>query len=142
MAPRESPTSCASRLGRIHPASASARSYRGVGRHIGWPVGLAIAAGIKSDAAEALFAEIGQLRLVDARVDDRPGRQGHHRFRAVAVDLVVDLHAIALDKTALAGQFCASHHLFDEPASALRTRSADPPQSLAYRRAFLSKPSK
>ena len=74
-----------------------------IGRHVGRPVGFAVAAAVVGDAAEAL-AEVGQLRLVDARVDDAPGRQEHHRFRAVAVDLVVELHAVAFDKSVLARQ--------------------------------------
>jgi hypothetical protein len=47
-----------SRLGRIHHGERVRHVViEGVGRHIRRPVGLAIAAGIKSDAAEAL-AEI------------------------------------------------------------------------------------
>ena len=73
-----------------------------VGGDVRRPVGLAVAARIEGDAAEAL-AEIGQLRLVDARVHDAPGRQEHHGLRAVAVDLVVDLDAVALDEPFLVG---------------------------------------
>ena len=77
-----------------------------VGGHLGGPVGLAVAPAVEGDAAEAL-AEVGQLRLVDARVDDAPGRQEHHRLRAVAVDLVVELHAVAFDEPFLGRQLCA-----------------------------------
>ena len=41
-------------------------------------VGLAVAAAVVGDAAKAL-AEIGDLRLVGARMDDRPRRHEHHR---------------------------------------------------------------
>ncbi len=103
---------CVSRFGGIHDRERVRHVLlQRIGRHIRRPVGLAVAAGIEGDAAEAL-AEIRQLRLVDPRVDNRPGRQEHHGFRAVAVDLVVDLHAVPIDKTAFAGQFCTHHITF------------------------------
>ena len=79
-----------------------------IGGRIHRLVGLAVAAWIEGDAAEAL-AEVGQLRLVDARVHDAPRRQEHHRLGPVAIDLVVDLDAVALGKAVLARQFCAHH---------------------------------
>ena len=77
-----------------------------VGRHVFRPVGLAVAAAVIGDAAEAL-AEVGQLRLVDARMDDHPGRHEDHRLGPVAVDLVMQLHAVAFDESFLGGQLCA-----------------------------------
>ena len=66
-------------------------------------IGAAVAARIEGDAAEAL-AEIGQLRLVDAGMHNAPWRQEHHGLRAVAVDLVADLDAIARGEPLLARQ--------------------------------------
>ena len=77
-----------------------------VGRHLVRPVGLAVAAAVIGDAAEAL-AEIGQLRLVDARMDDRPGRHEEHCLGAVAIDLVMQLHAVAFDESFVGRQLCA-----------------------------------
>ena len=77
-----------------------------VGRHVFRPVGLAVAAAVIGDAAEAL-AEVRQLRLVDARMDDHPGRHEDHRLGPVAVDLVMQLHAVAFDESFLGGQLCA-----------------------------------
>ena len=67
------------------------------------PIRPAIATPVERDAAKA-FAEVGELRLVDARVDDAPRRQKEHRLGATPVDLVVELHAITFDETVLVGQ--------------------------------------
>jgi hypothetical protein len=67
-------------------------------------VGLAVTARVVGNAAEAL-TEVRQLRLIDARVDDAPGRQEDHRLGAVAEHLVVELDALTVDEPFSAGQF-------------------------------------
>ncbi len=65
-------------------------------------VRLAVAAPVEGDDAE-MTCEVGDLRLPVARVDDRPGREQQQRRVAVAVDLVEDAHAVALDVALLVG---------------------------------------
>ena len=60
------------------------------------PVGLAVAAPVEGHHA-AVAREVGDLRLPVARVDDRPGRQEQDGRLALAVDLVEDPDAVALD---------------------------------------------
>ena len=50
-----------------------------------------------------MAGEVRDLRLPVARVDDRPGRQQQDRRLALAVDLVEDAHAVALDEALLVG---------------------------------------
>ena len=71
------------------------------------PVRLAVTATVIGDAAEA-FAEIRQLRLVNPRVSEAPGRQEDHGLRSVAVNLVMELHAIAINESFLVG--CLGAH--------------------------------
>jgi hypothetical protein len=56
----------------------------------------AVAARIERHRAE-VAREVGDLRLPQARVDERPARQEQHRRLAVAVGLPEDAHAVALD---------------------------------------------
>ena len=66
------------------------------------------------------------------------GGRKTHRLRAVAVDLVVELHAVAFDESFLVGQLCA-HGITSslEPRFGHADEVADPPQRLAHRRALL-----
>src|SRR6476620_5918454 len=77
-----------------------------IGGEISGPIGLAISAAVISDAAKPL-AEVGQLSFVDARVNNGPRWKKDYSFRAVAVNLVVDLHSVAFDEAFLLGQFRA-----------------------------------
>jgi hypothetical protein len=125
-AQRQAHEDCVSRFGGVHDGQGVRHVVvHRIGRDIRRPVRLAVAAAVEGDAAEAL-AEIRQLRLVDPRMDDRPGRQEHHRFRAVAVDLVVDLDAVAIDKTAFAGQLCTHHVTFSTGRPRHRGRDRRP----------------
>ena len=84
------------RLRRIHDRERVGHAIvQRIGRRVVRPVALAVAQRVVGDAAEA-FAEIRDLRLVDARMDDAPGRQEHHGLRALTVDLVMDAVAVAL----------------------------------------------
>ena len=76
-----------------------------VRRHFSRPVGFAIAAAIVSHAAKSV-AEVRQLRLVHARMNDAPRRHEDHGLRTIAVDLIVELHAIAFGKPLLIRQLC------------------------------------
>ena len=77
-----------------------------IGGDVVGPIGLAVAASVIGDAPEAL-AEIGELRLVDARMNDAPGRQEDDRLGAVAVSLPIELHAAAVDEAMLARELRA-----------------------------------
>jgi AcrR family transcriptional regulator len=62
---------CLSRIGDIHDGERVRQVViQRVGRHIRWPVGLAVAAAVERDAAEAL-AEIRQLRLSAKKVEQK-----------------------------------------------------------------------
>ena len=58
--------------------------------------------GIEREHA-AVAREVRDLHLPAARVDDRPRRDEHHRRLALAVDLVEDADAVALDVALLVG---------------------------------------
>src|SRR5436309_6295347 len=74
-----------------------------VGRELLLPIGIgllgpvrtAVAATIERDHSD-VAGEVRNLRLPEARVDDRPGGQKHHRRRAVAVLLPKDSYTLAL----------------------------------------------
>ena len=80
-----------------------------------------------SDAAVA--REVGDLHLPVARVDDRPRRQQQDGRLAVAVDLVVDPHAVALDEAGLVR--VAGARLLAGRARSARQPSVDPVEQLA-----------
>ena len=83
-------------VGRVHDGERVGHAVvQRIGRRVVRPVALAVAQRVVGDAAEA-FAEIRDLRLVDARMHDAPGRQEHHGLRALTVDLVMDAVAVAL----------------------------------------------
>ncbi len=130
-------------IGGVHDRQRIGHAVRQrVGGDIVGPVGPSVAAGVEGDAAEAL-AEIGQLRLVDARMHDAPGRQEDHRLPALPVDLVVDADAVAFDEPVLTGQLRAHHViLVDDLASAMRM--ASPTLRSAWRTGepFFSSPSR
>ena len=65
-------------------------------------VGAPVAAPVEGHDA-AVAGEVRDLRLPVARVDDRPRRQQQDGRLAVAVDLVEDAHAVALDEALLVG---------------------------------------
>ena len=60
------------------------------------PVGAAVAPAVERQHPE-MAREVGNLPLPVARMDDRPGGQQQDRVLALAVDLVEDPHASALD---------------------------------------------
>ena len=60
------------------------------------PVGASVPARVERDDAK-VAREIWDLRLPQPRVRDRRGREEHEGRRRVAVDLVEDAHAVALD---------------------------------------------
>ena len=60
------------------------------------PVGAAVAAPVERDDP-AVAREVRDLHLPVPRVDERPGRQQEDGRLARAVDLVVELHAVAFD---------------------------------------------
>ena len=82
-----------------------------VGGDIVLAVGLAVASAVIGDAAEAL-AEIGELRLVDSRVNDAPGRDEQHGVRGVAIDFVGEIHAVAGNQAVTVRHFCAHGFTF------------------------------
>ena len=82
--------------GRIHHGQAVAGELRGY-------VAPRIAAAVRAAVAEAVHrqhpevaGEVSDLHLPMARVDQRPGRQQEDGLLALAVDLVEELHAVAL----------------------------------------------
>src|SRR5579883_1793815 len=77
-----------------------------IGGGIGRPIGPAVPAAVIGNAAEAP-AEIRQLRLVNPRMDDAPGRQEEHGLRAAAMDLVEEPYALALYIAGVVGFACA-----------------------------------
>ena len=110
------------RVGRIHDGQGVGDGVlERVGLDAVGPVGLAVAAPVVGDAAEAP-AEVGQLRLVDPRMDDAPGRDEQHGLRPRAVDFVVESHAVALDEAGLIGQLRT--HRLTSRAGALRARGS------------------
>ena len=60
----------------------------------------AVAARVEADDAE-VTREVRDLRLPDARVDERPGRQEEQGLLALAVGLPEHAHAVALDEALL-----------------------------------------
>ena len=83
----------------------------------------------------------GILRLVGARMDQRPRRHEQDGVLALAIDLVVDLHAVAVDEAFGVGEFCAhggtsssSCFAFLEPLAC--DRLADAAQGPAHGYAF------
>src|SRR6185312_4685197 len=101
-----------------------------------------IAAAVIGDAAETL-AEIGQLRLVDARVDNAPWRHEQHGGVAAAIDLIVKPDTIAHDEPVFDREF-GTH---DSPhlrwtASIIRMRSPKRRSDFRIGMPFFSKPSR
>ena len=83
--------------GRVHHRAQVGGTFAGhVGDRVGRPVRATIAAVVPRDHA-VTAREIRDLGLPDARVDDLPRRDEHHRRVARAVDLVRDPAAVALD---------------------------------------------
>ena len=94
------------RVGRIHHRKQIGDVVvQAIRRHFSRPVGLPVAAAIVSDAAKPL-AKVRQLRLVYTRMNDAPRWHEDHGLRAVAVHLIVQLHAITIDKPILNRQLC------------------------------------
>ncbi len=88
-------------LGHIHDrervVSELARAVRiGAGR----PVRAPVAAPVERHHPQ-VPGQVGDLRLPEARMNNRPSRQQQHRPVAGPVDLVEDAHAAALDVTGL-----------------------------------------
>src|ERR1700677_2739488 len=132
------------RAGRVHHGKHVGHVVaERVGRHVLRPDGFAITAPVVGDAAEA-FAEIGQLRLVDARVGDAPRRHEHDGLRTVAINLVMKLHTVAIDEPFL-GRHLGAH---DVTSSIWRTtfsdanKITDAPQRLTHRKVSLLKAKK
>ncbi len=66
-------------------------------------VGAAVAARVEGDDAE-VAGQVGDLRLPEARVDDRPRREQQQRLLALAEDLVGDADAVDLGEPRLGGR--------------------------------------
>ena len=101
----------AERRRAVRRPSASPRARRGRRRRtptsrtpsaVRRTVRAAVAARIECDDAE-VAREIRDLRLPEPRVRDRRRREEQERRRRVAVDLVEDAHAVALDVALLVG---------------------------------------
>jgi hypothetical protein len=74
----------------------------GVGLRLDRPVRAAIPAAVERDHA-AVPGQVGDLHLPAARLHDRPGRQQQDGRLALAVDLVEDPDAVALDEALVVG---------------------------------------
>ena len=66
-------------------------------------VGAAAAARVERDHAE-VAGEVGDLRLPEPRVDDRPGRKEEERLLALAEHLVADADAARVGVAGLVGR--------------------------------------
>ncbi len=96
--------------GDEHGAVRGRRIHHGedVGCHLALGVGLGRGRAVRSPVAARIEGhdpsepgEIRDLWLPEARVDDLPGRDEHDRGLALAVDLVRDPDAVALDEARL-----------------------------------------
>ena len=98
-APRQRHQHGALRGGRIHHCQR-------VGRELLLAVGVGLGRAVRAPVAPpierqhtAVAGEVRDLHLPVPRVDDRPRRHEEHRGLARAVDLVVEVHAVAFDVT-------------------------------------------
>ena len=104
-------------------ASASAANSRS-SYPLGRAVRAAVAAPVEGDDA-AVPCEVRDLHLPVPRVDDRPRRQEEHRGLARAVDLVVEVHAVAFDVARRCRD--SAHASARMPAPAARRSLSAPP---------------
>ena len=97
-APRDSDTNTArSRGGRVHHRQrVGGELLLAVGVGLGRAVRAPVAAPVERDHS-AVAREVRDLHLPVPRVDDRPRRHEEHRGLARAVDLVVEVDAVAFD---------------------------------------------
>ena len=65
---------------------------------VGGFVRFAVAARVVGNAAE-VFAEVGNLRLVSARVNKGPGRDKHDGMFTLAINFIVQADSVAVDST-------------------------------------------
>jgi hypothetical protein len=103
-----------------------------VGLHALRAVRAPVAAPVEGDHPEVAREE-RDLGLPEARVDDRPGRHEEHGGLPVAVDLVEDAHAVALDEALLVGVPGAGLLAGPRRLDHLRRHAARPPGAVLGR---------